>query len=181
MTLALALRIESAQGPPSARAFLRGSPAGGVRGRKVRGHRSPRRTRSSGRAARRLNRCGTPACSRPQARVPRRPNGVPRFRSGDHGRRTPVEFETPIRSELPSDPASRRGRLVYRLPGSPLAAGWPETPQNPSGLAIRAPRAGALSVRGRFRGWWSGHHVSRDAGSEMLSNSRLLWLTGRAG
>ena len=41
-------------------------------------------------------------------------------------------------AEFPSDPASRRGRLVYRRPGLPLAASWPETPQNPGGLAIRA-------------------------------------------
>ena len=42
-------------------------------------------------------------------------------------------------AELPSDPASRRGRLVYRRPVSPSAAGWPETPQNPAGLAFWAP------------------------------------------
>ena len=54
-------------------------------------------------------------------------------------------------SELPSDPAPRRGRLVYRRPVSPLAVGWPETPQNPSGLAIRAlcpPRSRFESISG---------------------------------
>ena len=42
--------------------------------------------------------------------------------------------------EFLSDPASRRGRLVYRRPVLPLAAGWPESPQNPGGLATLVPR-----------------------------------------
>ena len=49
-------------------------------------------------------------------------------------------------TELPSDPASRRGRLVYRRPVSPFAAGWPTSPQNPGGLAT----AGLGPLRSRF-------------------------------
>ena len=46
--------------------------------------------------------------------------------------------ETVLYREFPSDPASRRGRLVYRRPVLPVAAAGPESPQNPGGLAIRA-------------------------------------------
>jgi hypothetical protein len=79
-------------------------------------------------------------------------SGSPCFRSlgpgnGANGPRNHAEFETPIRSEFPSDPASRRGRLVYRLPLLPVAAGWPATPQNPGALAIRPPGGCALGSR----------------------------------
>ncbi len=52
----------------------------------------------------------------------------------------------PQLGELPSDPASRRGRLVNGRPVLAFAAGSPESPQNPGGLAIRAP----LPLRSRF-------------------------------
>lgn len=55
-------------------------------------------------------------------------------------------FEPVPIGELSSDPASRRGRLVYRGPVSPSAPTWPETPQNPGGLAI----AGLGLPRSRF-------------------------------
>lgn len=58
-----------------------------------------------------------------------------------------LEFEPVPYRELPSDPASRRGRLVYRRPVLPFAAGWPECPQNPGGLAIWPPGGCALGSR----------------------------------
>ena len=80
--------------------------------------------------------------------------------------------------ELPSDPASRRGRLVYRqlvfagcggLARKPAASGrfvgcraWPT----------------ALSVRDRFRANRSGLRGSRHGCVDILSNSRSLGLTG---
>lgn len=41
----------------------------------------------------------------------------------------------------------RKGILVYRRPVSPFAAGWPETPQNPGGLATVGLARRALRLR----------------------------------
>lgn len=56
-------------------------------------------------------------------------------------------FEIAPTQEFPSDPASRRGRLVYRRPVLTAAASWPATPQNPDSLAIWPPGGCALGSR----------------------------------
>lgn len=56
-------------------------------------------------------------------------------------------FDEVVDREFPSDPASRRGRLVYRRPVLPVVAGWPESPQIPRRLANWPPGGCALGSR----------------------------------
>lgn len=84
-------------------------------------------------------------------------------------------FETVPHRELPSDPASRRGRLVYRWPVLPFAAGWPESPQNPVGLAI----AGLGPPRSRFE--TDSEPTGQDIGCLVMGaskSSRTLGVSG---
>ena len=77
--------------------------------------------------------------------------------------------------ELPSDPASRRGRLVYRPPASAFAAGWPESPQNPGGLAI----AGLGPPRSRFE--TDSEPTGQDTGCLSMGASRYSRTLGVSG
>ena len=91
--------------------------------------------------------------------------------------RFPAEnrFVRVVDTELPSDPASRRGRLVYRRPVSASAAGWPESPQNPVGLAI----AGLGPPRSRFETF--SEPTGQDTGCLVIGaskSSRTLGVSG---
>jgi len=76
--------------------------------------------------------------------------------------------------------ASGGAVLVYGRGTLARSRGLARTPAESASFADLAPRASALSVRGRSRGMKSGHHVCRDEGFEILSNSRVLWLTREA-
>lgn len=84
-----------------------------------------------------------------------------------------------IGSFLPTPP---HGGVVW-FTGGPFCPSW-QGGQKARRFRVVwriGPRVAALSVRGRFRGLWSGHHASRDWCVEHLSRSRVLWWTGSAG
>jgi len=68
--------------------------------------------------------------------------------------------------------------LVYGWVTFARASGLARTPAESASFGDLAPRASALSVRGRSRGMKSGHHVCRDDCGQNLSNSRVLGWTG---
>lgn len=90
-------------------------------------------------------------------------------------RRLGYLFERVPIGELPSDPASRRGRLVYRRPVLALAPTRPETPQNPGGLTFRAPSP----LRSRFES--ISEPTDQDTGCLVMGaskSSRTLGVSG---